>query len=208
MARFFHSPPQKGALKCHGKYCGQKCRGDRCALFCGKNLLMNSDHCGQFCTGEDCARLCDGKHCGENCTGVGCAVNCNGDYCGQYCLGDNCADGCTGTDCGLGNKSSNLPCDQYELDWHCSSSYLTSTCVWNGTSCVTCNPVMDNTNIKDAIDLYNTDPVSAKISYCDISTWDTSSVTSMAYLFYRSNTNSDYQTVSTADHDISSWDVS
>ena len=110
----------------------------------------------------------------------------------------------------MGEKPTNLPCDQYELDWHCNSTQLDSACAWNGTSCVglPCNPVMNDSTLQTAIDLWVSDEAIALSTYCDISTWDTSSVTNMAYLFHRYETNVDYRTGSTANHNISSWDVS
>lgn len=204
MGRFFHFL-QKGALKCQGKYCGQKCKGDACALFCGYNRPLNSDHCGQLCTGEDCARLCYGSHCGENCTGVQCAIDCVGEYCGKYCLGDSCAEHCSGTECGFGHKSHTLPCNQYTLQWHCESKYIHGDCIWNGTTCDDieyCNPVMNNSNIKEAIHYYAANPIDGIIAYCEISTWNTTAVTDMSELFYQ-----DGRSIN-ANHNISRWDVS
>merc|ERR1712159_413316 len=67
------------ATSCHGKLCGEECKGYSCAKRCiGRN-------CGVKCHGENCASGCIGRECGSHCVGHSCAKNCIGPNCGRSC---------------------------------------------------------------------------------------------------------------------------
>jgi hypothetical protein len=73
----------------------------------------------------------------------------------------------------------------------------------------TINSVMTDSNIRIAVAAWLSNPTAAEATYCHISTWDTSRVTSMSYLFCGIRSRSQCNTVAVSfNEDIGAWDTS
>ena len=67
---------------------------------------------------------------------------------------------------------------------------------------------LDNDSIKTAVALWLSDSAAAEAAYGHISTWDTSGVTSMSYLFCEGTGSLCNTAAASFNEDISSWDTS
>ena len=67
---------------------------------------------------------------------------------------------------------------------------------------------LDNDSIHTAVDAWLADPTAAEAAYGHISTWDTSGVTSMSYLFCEGTGSLCNTAAASFNEDISSWDTS